>query len=476
MKEDFSLLPSGAQGLLAGDAAGLLARCNAQTAGQGLALTPTALAALAQGHADALQQAGRVELGPGILEGLVAAFCDSPYLDARQYASTLGELQALFYALKAVCREQLGDEALLLAMRRLYDATGGTPDYLAGCGPDTLRDAARGILPEELRHHANATAAADSSTAPPEGEAIAAALAQSSGDPALQAGFLGLLARQAARYTAQQSSSLPVEQAQALLASVSYTLENGTGQADLFAPGAGAAPCVWDAAFAKGQHRLEQKRRFARLLWRQACRYRSNTPLENRALTDTLASIGQGLRAYQKTLLFAAQTFPAEIDYPLCLPVEDAPAGPLGIDYATAWLRQLLVEEELLAAFSPADIEALLRGYCPDYRGQLINLYLPVATNALGRVLAGLAPAGLDIPPAARATLWERLATLDAEGCRHTLAPAARSLARQLSLSAAGAACLARTAAGLAPRISAANPATRLRGIFLELGEKAYLL
>ncbi|MGM9593778.1 MAG: DUF6323 family protein [Candidatus Onthomonas sp.] len=120
-----------------------LTRCNARSAPFGLTLTGTQMEQLALSQRKALRDTGRIEFGGGVLERLVAAFCDAPDLDPACYAETLDELQTLFYQLKGVCREQLSDSELLTAMRQIYDGTGGSLEALAGADRETLLEIAR---------------------------------------------------------------------------------------------------------------------------------------------------------------------------------------------------------------------------------------------------------------------------------------------------------------------------------------------
>ena len=55
-----------------------------------------------------------------------------------------------------------------------------------------------------------------------------------------------------------------------------------------------------------------------------------------------------------------------------------------GVDYVNDWLRRLCLEQNFLDRFDPALVRAVLDRSCPDYRGLLINLYEPIAVNALG--------------------------------------------------------------------------------------------
>lgn len=118
---------------------GELQRCNTITQKYGLYLSAADMNLLAQRRQETLRAAGRVEFGGGILQSLTLAFCDSPYLQQRDYAAALDALQSIFYQQKTACREQLTDDELLAALRLVYDEVSrGDLDFLASLDPETL--------------------------------------------------------------------------------------------------------------------------------------------------------------------------------------------------------------------------------------------------------------------------------------------------------------------------------------------------
>ena len=130
-----------------------------------------------------------------------------------------------------------------------------------------------------------------------------------------------LLARQAGLYTGCGSSSLPEDTARELLCSLCYTLKVW-----FQAGGAASQPLAdadLEAGLRQGQAILEQKCRQARRLW-MAVRH-SAPDLKNRALADTLDSIGAFFQRYD--LRFFAHCIPCDIDYPLCRAVPDTLPG-----------------------------------------------------------------------------------------------------------------------------------------------------
>ena len=102
-----------------------LAAVNRQTARYGLALTQEEMTALAESRVRSLRDTGRVELGEGILRGLIEVFCDSPYLHQADYAGTLEALQTLFYHWKNEAGDLTPDEDVLRLLRRAFDRAGG---------------------------------------------------------------------------------------------------------------------------------------------------------------------------------------------------------------------------------------------------------------------------------------------------------------------------------------------------------------
>ena len=113
--------------------------CNRFSEQYGLSLSEAQMEQLAVRHEEALRASGRVEFGTGVLEKLVQAFCDSPYLVQEEYAETLAELQEQFYHLKTECMERVSDDELVEAMRLIYnEAVHGDLAGLADADRETI--------------------------------------------------------------------------------------------------------------------------------------------------------------------------------------------------------------------------------------------------------------------------------------------------------------------------------------------------
>jgi hypothetical protein len=282
---------------------------------------------------------------------------------------------------------------------------------------------------------------------------------------AFQAGLWQLFSQRAALYTSGESSSLPQETAQGLMASLLFTL--------------GIKPDIDDAArlrelnrkglpaaFAEGLHALEEKTKLNRSLWKRVC---LGTPLlESRALKDSLESIRDFEERYDYR--FFAHVVPAEIDYPLCHPV---PEDWEGIDYLNEYLKRLLVENAFMNRFGLTQCKALLKRIHPDYRILVINLFEPIATNALGLALAQAersAILALNITQEHRMLIGERFKLLSQAQAYRLLTEASEGICTTLGLTDAGTlSYLKALAISLWPRIKTACVSCQagLEGVFL---------
>ncbi|MEG0751194.1 MAG: DUF6323 family protein [Oscillospiraceae bacterium] len=136
MTDDFSLEPIKMQALAFAQE---LRDSSKLLAGFGLALSENQIQNLAVHRAQALKNTGRVEFGDGIMQKLVYAFCDSPYILQSDLEETLIELQDSFYYFKNESDDALIDDELIEYMKRYFDGrAGGSIEYLAGITLDEL--------------------------------------------------------------------------------------------------------------------------------------------------------------------------------------------------------------------------------------------------------------------------------------------------------------------------------------------------
>lgn len=87
--------------------------CNKDTKKYGLLLTERQALALSQTRTASLKENKRVEFGNGIVDKLIMAVCDSPYITQEIYEDTLHELINLFYDLKNNTWDRVSDNELI---------------------------------------------------------------------------------------------------------------------------------------------------------------------------------------------------------------------------------------------------------------------------------------------------------------------------------------------------------------------------
>lgn len=95
--------------------------CNELNHLHGLNLTEADITELVELRGRALRQTGRIEFGGGVLPKLIRAFCKSPYVDAYNYAATLGDLQDAFYYFKNESGDLFSDDELIEFMERVFN-------------------------------------------------------------------------------------------------------------------------------------------------------------------------------------------------------------------------------------------------------------------------------------------------------------------------------------------------------------------
>ena len=184
-----------------------------------------------------------------------------------------------------------------------------------------------------------------------------------------------LLGNVTERYTMGDSSSVPVEIAEELLKSITFLLNKETKNPQsivkLFE--SESLESAWKHSWttiekdiAKGKELLEEV-------------IKTSTGIENISYEDTVVEIGRGLKVYDYR--FFAHEIPCSIDYQLSNAVSE---DLQGIDFINEYLTRLLFENKFCNNFAKEKIIGILKSYCKDYKGLLINIFEPVLTNIIG--------------------------------------------------------------------------------------------
>ena len=278
----------------------------------------------------------------------------------------------------------------------------------------------------------------------------------------IQAKLWQLLARRTELYTMGESSSVRVETAQELLQSVSFCL-------DLYLKQSGNTKKLFVGAdmeelFELGQKILEEKIELGKKLYSKACL--TAPEIENISYRDTLRGIGGFFKHYDYR--FFAHLIPCDIDYQLCHAVKE---GLQGVEFINQYLGRIIMENEFVRKFEKERAESLLNSYCSDYKGLLINIYEPIAVNAIGLGLLREDCKALNIKASDRERLNSLFHPLTMTPTKKELNDAALRVCSELGINdASSVRYLRRTAEGLYPRIEAALPHGNLGGIFLSFG------
>ena len=245
-------------------------------------------------------------------------------------------------------------------------------------------------------------------------------------DAELSGRLLALLRQETRRYTSGESSSVPWETAQSLLASLLYTLRlNGEDPGER---GRQLAESDLTEELRRGQTRLRRKMDYARRLWRRLAG--SGAAGDSRALGETLLGIGEFWRRYDWR--FAAHEIPpCDIDYPLALPVSE---DLQGVDYLTEWLSRLETELRFRDAFPREAREAAWERFHPERYDLPLNLYEPLAADALCLFALGRDARVLAVGPEERRAFALRMALLTEEETEASLRRWAEGLGAALGL------------------------------------------
>jgi hypothetical protein len=218
----------------------------------------------------------------------------------------------------------------------------------------------------------------------------------------IQFDCLALLAKKTQRYNSGDSSSIRIEKAQDILASIMFTI--GV-QLKTYQSPDDAITAVQreglEAICGEGRKRIERLIKQSKM--RQVALVGRLLQTENVFYVSTIVD---GIEGFFKLYYpeFMAQEIHITADYPVYNKTEKL----LGIEFIQQYLEQLYYENLFCANFSEGDIHHLLCGYDEHYQSLMFNLYEPVLAASLGCVLAGADVWKLEITPAVQSFLYRQ--------------------------------------------------------------------
>lgn len=96
-------------------------QCNEFTSEYGLKLSEEDVKEIVNTRSMALEKSGRIEFNGQIINKIIRAFCDSPYISQYNYSDTINELVEIFYNYKNETLDYIGDDELIEIMKENFD-------------------------------------------------------------------------------------------------------------------------------------------------------------------------------------------------------------------------------------------------------------------------------------------------------------------------------------------------------------------
>ena len=263
-----------------------------------------------------------------------------------------------------------------------------------------------------------------------------------------------LLSAQCKSFTGGQSSSLSVETVEALLSSICFSLScfaNKYGQNALL-------EIPPEKALEGARDILKKRIQLCKTLYLTLLRLPFQP--DNVSYRDTVNGMENFFKKYD--YYFFADQIPCDIDYQLCLPVSES---LWGVEFLTEYIKRLICEGRFCGAFQRYEITALLANFGSRNHELLINVFTPVLSNALGRVLLGNDISTLEVTPDGIEKLFSMFAGLKYEEALPIVDKASKLLCSRVGFSGYNAEYVTESARTLIPRICRCDP----KGLFLSL-------
>ena len=263
-----------------------------------------------------------------------------------------------------------------------------------------------------------------------------------------------LLSAQCKSFTGGQSSSLSVETVEALLSSICFSLScfaNKYGQNALL-------KIPPEKALEGARDILKKRIQLCKTLYLTLLRLPFQP--DNVSYRDTVNGMENFFKKYD--YYFFADQVPCDIDYQLCLQVNE---NLWGVEFLTEYIKRLICESRFCGAFQRYEITALLANFGSRNDELLINVFTPVLSNALGRVLLGNDISTLEVTPDGIEKLFSMFAGLKYEEALPIVDKASKLLCSRVGFSGYNAEYVTESARTLIPRICRCDP----KGLFLSL-------
>lgn len=245
----------------------------------------------------------------------------------------------------------------------------------------------------------------------------------------IQFDCLALLAKKTERFNGGDSSSIRIEKAQDILASIMFTIGVALKAYPSPDDAVSAVKSIGvEAICSEGRKRIgtlvKQTRKQHLLLVSHLMQTKN---------VFYSATIVDGINGFFK--LYDADFAAHEIHITADYPVYNKTKRLLGIEFIMQYLKQLYFENMFCTHFSHEDIHHLLCGYNERYENLLLNIYEPVLASALGCVLSDAPTDLLEITPKIQSHLYHQFSGKEHIQIEQMLHNALSKLSETLSFS-----------------------------------------
>jgi hypothetical protein len=207
----------------------------------------------------------------------------------------------------------------------------------------------------------------------------------------IQLECLAILAKQTELYTKGNSSSIRIEAAKDILASIMFAI--GAFLKTFPLPDYALAVLKsekMDALYQLGLKRIASMLRTAKIT--HASITRSLFETKNVFYNETVIyAMEEFFKKYDPA--FGAHKIHISADYPVYLPVMHS----AGIEFILGYLENISRENSFCLRFPPAAVHKVLYGYVEEFEKMVVNIYEPLLTSAAGCVLSGADPRLLNL-------------------------------------------------------------------------------
>lgn len=234
-----------------------------------------------------------------------------------------------------------------------------------------------------------------------------------------------LLGKWTERYTMGDSTSVPIEIAEELLKSISFSIGIELRDSNDF-----VERLINDdmmKLLKESWVKIEAMIDEGKVLLKEVIE--TSIHIGNISYEDTIREIEQFFKRYDYR--FFAHQIDCSIDYQLSNPISEELQG---IEYINKYLKTILIENKFCSKFSRENIINILNSYCSDYKGLLINIFEPVVINTLGLSILEEDILGLDISKFQRERLLLFFKGLSKKQTKEALADGAKKVCDKLNI------------------------------------------